>query len=104
MDIKSVSETEIIQSIGQRFKSYRLHLNKTQQEIATQIGLSVLTISNFENGKNTDISFKNVLKMLRAINELEPIQYILPEIPISPKMVVKMQGKPKQRSTKRRSL
>lgn len=104
MDINSVSETEIVQSIGQRFKSYRLHLNKTQQDIANQIGISVLTISNFENGKNTDISFKNILKLLRAISELEPIQHILPEIPLSPKMVVKMQGMSKQRSTKKRTL
>jgi len=102
MDLYSYSETEIIKVFGTRFKEYRLHLNKTQKEIAEQIGVSILTISNFETEKNTNISLKNFLKLLRAIKELDQITSILPEMPVSPKMIVKMQGKIRKRSTQKR--
>ena len=102
MVLLSLTDKEIVKDLGQKFKGYRLHLNKTQQEIANHIGISVLTVSNFERGKNTEISLKIFIKLLRAIKQLESIRQILPEIPMSPKMIVKMQGKHRQRSSKKK--
>ena len=83
-NIHSLSNTEIIQSLGVQYKSYRLNANLTQKEVAEKAGVSLITLRAFETGKATNITMGNLLALLRAINNLECITEILPEIPISP--------------------
>ena len=41
-----------------------------QKEVAEKSGLSVFTISSFENGSSTGITMSSFIKLLRAIDSL----------------------------------
>lgn len=96
-DIKALSNAEIVMQLGKRFKEYRLGCQLTQQEAADKAGMSVVTLQQFENGKLCNITMGNFLGLLRAVDCLEQIQEILPEIPLSPYVLQKMmKNKPKR--------
>ena len=96
-NIQSLSNTEIIQSLGVQYKSYRLNANLTQKEVAEKAGVSLITLRAFETGKATNITMGNLLALLRAINNLECITEILPEIPISPYLLARLLKKQRKR-------
>ncbi|MDR0833728.1 MAG: helix-turn-helix domain-containing protein [Candidatus Symbiothrix sp.] len=79
------SDSEIIQQIGKNYRLYRKRMGFTQKEVANQSGLSVFTISSFESGAATGITFASFVKLLRAINCLDEIEKLLPELPASPR-------------------
>ncbi len=83
-DIYAYSGPEIIAKIGVRYRMYRQQLQLTQKEIAEKTGLSIMTIQKFEVGASHDISMTTLLRLLRAIGQLENINEILPDIPESP--------------------
>ena len=84
-NIITLSGTEIIQELGKRFAQYRKRANMTQKEVSEQSGLSVFTISGFENGTQTGISMGAFIKLMRAIGEVEQVNELLPEQPQSPR-------------------
>lgn len=96
-NIIGLSNAEIIQSLGAQYKQYRLRAELTQKEVAQKAGVSLITLRAFENGKAFNITMGNLLALLRVIQQLEPITDILPEIPISPYQLLKLQAKQKKR-------
>ena len=95
--IYGLSNAEIIQSLGSQFRTYRLNANLTQKEVAEKAGVSVITIRTFETGKSTNITMTNLLALLRAIDSLEGVTDMLPEIPISPYQLLRLQSKQRKR-------
>lgn len=87
------SGNEIIRELGKRYSDYRKRFGFTQKEISAKSGLSVFTISSFENGASTGITMASFIKLLRAIESLEEIEKLLPELPKSPRALFKSQGK-----------
>jgi transcriptional regulator with XRE-family HTH domain len=81
------SGSELVQGLGKRFKEYRKRMGFTQKMVSEKSGLSVFTVSSFENGSLTGLSLSSFIKLLRAIDCLEEIDKILPELPISPKEI-----------------
>lgn len=94
-EIYALSDPELVTGIGSRFKDYRIRYGKTQKQIAESTGLSIFTISSFEAGKATGITLLNFIRLLRAIEELEGLGQLLPELPDSPRMMFKAQQKKK---------
>jgi len=92
-EIYEKSGSELIREMGRRFKDYRKRLGYTQKEISEKSGLSVFTISSFENGSSTGLTLASLLKLLRAIDSLEEIEKVLPELPESPKALFYKQRK-----------
>ncbi len=84
MDFMEYSEPDIIKILGERFKNYRLNSRQTQKDIADRAGISHKTVSSFESGKANNITMVNFLTMLRAIGQLQNIDDMLPEMPLSP--------------------
>ncbi|MEA4979174.1 MAG: helix-turn-helix transcriptional regulator [Petrimonas sp.] len=87
------SGSDIIRELGKRYSEYRKRMKYTQKEVAEKSGLSVFTISSFENGSSTGITLASFLKLLRAIDSLEEIEKLLPELPESPRALFKKQSK-----------
>lgn len=87
------SNSQIIMQLGGRFKDYRLACRLTQQEAADKAGMSVVTLRQFENGKIYNITMGNFLGLLRAVNCLDQIKELLPEIPLSPYTLQKINEK-----------
>jgi transcriptional regulator with XRE-family HTH domain len=87
------SGSEIIRELGTKYSDYRKRMGHTQKEVARKSGLSIFTISSFENGSSTGITLASLIKLLRAIGSLEEIEKLLPELPESPRALFKKQNK-----------
>lgn len=82
--LKSLSPAEIIRTLGMRFREYRMGMDLTRKEVSEQTGLSMTTLYKLETGKLTDVSMGTMLKLLRAVGQIENWNKLLPEIPESP--------------------
>jgi len=89
------SGSEIIQQLGKRYGNYRKRMGYTQKEVSEKSGLSIFTISTFENGSSTGVTLASFIKLLRAIDSLDEIEKLLPELPESPRNLFKKQQKGK---------
>ena len=94
---QAMSNPEIITELGRRFKEYRLNCKLTQKEAAEKAGVSLVTLRQFENGKSYNINMGNFLSLLRVVDCLEPVNELMPEIPVSAYMMEQLiQKKPKR--------
>lgn len=89
------SNMMILKEIGLRIKEYRIRQYLQQKELAEDAGVSLDTVSRLEQGKN--ISFDKLLRILRVLEMLENLEDFIPEPPLSPLLMKKLQGKKKQR-------
>ena len=65
---------EVMIELGSRLQQHRLKQNISQADLAKRLGVSVPTISNLENGKNTSFeTFVNVVFALGLQNELQDL-------------------------------
>lgn len=78
------SPTEMIGVLGERFREYRMRMEKTQEEIAAETGVSLSTIRRFEAGGAVNISMSTFLVLLRAVGRVQHMEQIMPELPPSP--------------------
>jgi transcriptional regulator with XRE-family HTH domain len=92
-EIYEKSGREIIRELGKRYINYRKQIGYTQKEVARKSGLSVFTISSFENGSSTGITLASFIKLLRAIDSLDEIEKLLPDLPESPRVLYKKLSK-----------
>ena len=88
---------EIVAMLGRRFKDYRIGCDMTQKEVSEQSGISVITIRNFESGRMFNVTLGTFVELLRAIGFMQGLDEVLPEIPVSPYELEKIQqGKRKR--------
>jgi transcriptional regulator with XRE-family HTH domain len=92
-EIYSISGSDMIRDLGKKYSLYRKRIGYKQKDVAEKSGLSIFTISSFENGSSTGITLASFIKMLRAIDCLEEIDKLLPELPESPRALFKKQNK-----------
>jgi len=92
-EIYEESGSDIIRKLGKRFSDYRKRMEFTQKDVAAKSGISVFTISSFENGSSTGITLTSFLKLLRAIDILEEVEKLLPDLPESPRALFMKQSK-----------
>lgn len=65
---------EVVAELGTRLQKQRLQQNLTQAALAKKLGVSVPTISNLENGKNTTLeTFISVVFALGLQTELQDL-------------------------------
>ncbi|OFY47608.1 MAG: hypothetical protein A2W85_12515 [Bacteroidetes bacterium GWF2_41_31] len=84
-DMKAFSDAEIIQKIGGFTKHHRILLNKSQEQLALEIGIARSTLSLFERGENTSLLvFVQILRALNLLDSLGPFQLNDQEIPLQP--------------------
>lgn len=65
-----------------RLKQYRINYPLTQSELAEKSGVSVRSISRFENGE--DISMSKFISLLRALDLGERLIELIPDQSIRP--------------------
>lgn len=86
-DYYEYSIPELIAILGQRFKDYRLRSEMTQKDVAEQSGIAINTIHKFENGKAGNISLGTFLLLMKAIDCINELDEIMPELPESAYLV-----------------
>jgi transcriptional regulator with XRE-family HTH domain len=93
------TNSQIIEEIGKRIKARRIALNMTQSDVANDSGVSLRTISGFENGEN--ISLDNLISILRVLRLLQEFNSVFPEKMINPFEVLSL-GQSKKRVYRKR--
>ena len=87
------SGRDIIRELGKKYQAYRKRMGYTQKDVEQKSGLSIFTISSFENGSSTGLTLASFLKLLRAIDCLEEIENLLMPLPESPRTLFNKQAK-----------
>lgn len=82
--IKRLSDSEILQMLGLRFKHYRVALGQTQAEISAKSGVSVMTIHKLETGTARNVTATTLISLMRYTGLIENLDSLIPEIPESP--------------------
>ena len=75
MDYIFISDKEILEDIGAKFKEARIDMRITQEELVKQSGISRTTISRLESGEN--ISLLNFISMLREVGDINDLAQVL---------------------------
>lgn len=75
---------DILMTLSQRVKEYRLAARMSQRELAQKSGVSYTTISHFEQGKNLNLSLNNFVSLLRCVGMEGRMMELLPELPVPP--------------------
>ena len=83
LKFEELNNAAMVKELGIRFKQYRISYRLTQQEVADMVGLSTVTLSNFENGKLCNLTLAHFLGLMRVLDRLKWVNDLLPEIPIS---------------------
>ena len=95
-DYNAISTPEIVRLLGNRFKSYRIWAQMTQNDVSKHSGVSKTTIYKFENGTATNISMGTFLLLMKAIGAIGYIDNFLPELPPSPYHTTKKNSIPQR--------
>jgi len=82
MDWYGMTDAAIASELGKRIKATRLKKKFTQTEVAERAGISVFTVSQIENGKNTSLA--SLIAVMRVLKLLENFDGLIPEPVISP--------------------
>jgi len=96
MNYDSMSDKVIGETLGERFRAWRLRLNMTQQQLADATALSLNVIKSLESGKG---KLASMIAVLREFRLLEDLDAFIREPGVSPLQLVKRQGKVRQRAT-----
>ena len=67
MNHSTLTPYESIASLGASFAKYRKSLKISQQRLHEKTGISIFTISQFENGKGQGLSLSHFLLLLDAV-------------------------------------
>lgn len=85
---------EVVAELGARLQEQRLKQNLTQAELAQRLGVSVPTISNLENGKNT--SLETFIKLVFALGLEQELQGLFKRQSLTIAELENLYAKPKR--------
>ena len=91
-----MSDPAILEEVAKRFKELRLRKNMQQKELSDNSGVALGTIRRFESGKL--VSTENLVKLMRGLGILDNLEHLIPEEPISPILMKKLQRKKRIRA------
>ena len=93
------SDRAVLQALGRRLARHRLNRNLTQAALATQAGVSTLTVQRIEAGHSLQAT--NLIRILRALGLLDTLDALVPGPAISPIQQARMRGRIRQRASSR---
>lgn len=75
------SDEEIMQEICRRLRLMRQNCRMSQGDMASEAGVSLSTIKRIESGDMKNISFANLLKVLRAGGMIGGVATLIDDMP-----------------------
>lgn len=81
----------LLEKLGKRLKEYRLRAGLMQSELAKEANVGVSTVVKLEQGK--PVSIVLLVSVMRSLGMLENFDLLIPEPPVSPMRILKLQGK-----------
>jgi len=83
-----ISDPALMKRIGFFIRHHRLEQNKSQSQLAEEAGINRSTLSQFENGMNSNLL--TFIQLLRALNMLQILDAFAIETQISPLQLARM--------------
>jgi transcriptional regulator with XRE-family HTH domain len=90
-----LTDKAVLREIGERLERRRIDAGLTQAELAEEAGISKRTVERIEAGYSTD--FVMLLRLLRVLKLLEPLDQWVPDMPQSPLLLLKGRGRVRKR-------
>ena len=78
------TDEQILGEIRRRLARMRRSCCLSQEELSQRSGVSIATIKRIEGQAQQDISISILIKLLRAMTQLEGIGTLVPKLPDSP--------------------
>ena len=78
MDYNMMADEDIIRDLAEQLDRIRIEHHIKETEIEESAGISRKTFYNFKQG-STGTSLKNLIRILRAMGELERLKLLFPE-------------------------
>lgn len=84
LTIYQATDEQILCELHDRLVRMRRSCCFTQQELSELSGVSIATIKRIETQKDRDLSITVLIRLLRAMTQMEGISRLVPEVPESP--------------------
>lgn len=94
------SDKAVLEELGARLARTRLEQNVSQEQLASEAGVSKSTIERIETGR--EVKLTSLVRILRALGRLELLDQLLPEPLPSPIERARLQGRLRQRAAESR--
>lgn len=79
---KAATVESLEATLGGQVRSARLRINRTQAALAGDADVSVGALQNLETGKGASV--RTLVKVLRALDRLDWLEALQPEVSVSP--------------------
>ncbi len=76
------TDEQLIKEFGERIKANRIRSGLTQEELSKRSGVAKRTVERAEKGES--VQFLNVIKLLRALGYIDPLELLLPSLEKTP--------------------
>jgi transcriptional regulator with XRE-family HTH domain len=100
MHTAELSDKAAMALIGERIQRERLNQNLTQAGLAERAGIGVRTVRSLEAGQMPTV--ETLIRALRGLGKLGALDGLLPEPGLSPLQLARLQGRGRQRASRRR--
>jgi len=100
MKFTAMNDTAILEELGHRIQRERLNQNMSQADMALKAGVSRRAYQNLEVGLACALPL--LIRVLRALNKLDMLDFFLPEPGPSPIQLAKLKGRLRARSSRHR--
>ena len=100
-DLQFKSLVELQVELGRRIRQLRLSRNIDQRAVSEKAGIARAALQNLEAGHGSSV--QTLLRTLKALNYLEGIEMLAPELTVNPLALLKTKKAP-QRARHRRSV
>ncbi len=76
--MQELTSQAILAQLAERVKKYRIDMNLSQAEFSQKAGISLKSVTNFENG--SDVKFSNFIKILKALELADNLELLVPDV------------------------
>lgn len=90
------SDRAVLAELGERLRAARLARNLSQQKLAEEAGVGRMTVQRLEEGGSASLT--SLIRILRALDELDGLAQLLPPPGPSPLEEARRQGRRRQRA------
>lgn len=90
------SDDAVLGELGRRLARTRLERNVSQEQLATEAGVSKSTVERIESGRSVKLA--SFVRILRALGQLDVLDRLIPEPLPSPVERVRRQGRQRKRA------
>ena len=76
--MQELTSQAVLIKLSELVRKYRIDMNLSQVELSEKAGISLRSVTNFENG--SDVKLSNFIKILKALELADNLQILIPDV------------------------